>query len=220
MSKSTSMLPSLAGGSGVAAHALVDADLMKVVDAVTLNADRDRKVTLAELWAYMNARLKVDTIVIPGDVSISWEGSTLNMSLQSQIKLRRTSDGLWTLFFEMTTPPPNVVWTVDGEAYILVGPALTSDPVWNNFYDFLGVGVYMAPSPVIGDVHTNLTYVRSGEGFVGAEITQMNNASKQIQLRIKRAKDYTFAKWSHIAPANTELCKLVFEYTLKAFDTV
>ena len=55
MSKSTSMLPSLAGGSGVAAHTLVDADLMKVVDAVTLNADRDRKVTLGELKAYLSA---------------------------------------------------------------------------------------------------------------------------------------------------------------------
>lgn len=51
MSKSTSMLPPLAGGSGVLAHTLTDADLMKVVDAVTLNANRDRKVTLAELKA-------------------------------------------------------------------------------------------------------------------------------------------------------------------------
>ena len=53
MSKSTSMLPSLAGGSGVAAHTLTDADLMKVVDAVTMNADRDRKMTLAELKAFL-----------------------------------------------------------------------------------------------------------------------------------------------------------------------
>lgn len=52
MSKSTSMLPTLAGGSGVLAHTLTDADLMKVVDATTLNADRDRKVTLGELKAY------------------------------------------------------------------------------------------------------------------------------------------------------------------------
>lgn len=49
MSKSIPMLPSLAGGSGVAAHALVDTDLMWVVDAETLDADRDRKATLAEL---------------------------------------------------------------------------------------------------------------------------------------------------------------------------
>lgn len=55
MSKSTSMLPTLAGGSGVAAHTLADADLMKVVDAETLNADRDRKVTLAELRAFLSA---------------------------------------------------------------------------------------------------------------------------------------------------------------------
>lgn len=49
MSKSLPMLPSLAGGSGVAAHALVDTDLLWLVDAATLNADRDRKVTLGEL---------------------------------------------------------------------------------------------------------------------------------------------------------------------------
>ena len=51
MSKSLPMLPSLAGGSGVAAHALVDTDLLWLVDAATLDADRDRKVTLAELKA-------------------------------------------------------------------------------------------------------------------------------------------------------------------------
>ena len=53
MSKSLPMLPSLAGGSGVAAHALDDADLVHVVDAVTLDADRDRKVTLGELRALL-----------------------------------------------------------------------------------------------------------------------------------------------------------------------
>jgi hypothetical protein len=55
MPKSTSMLPTLAGGSGVTAHALTDSDLMKVVDATTLNANRDRQMTLAELKAFVDA---------------------------------------------------------------------------------------------------------------------------------------------------------------------
>ena len=51
MSKSTSMLPTLAGGSGVSAHTLVDADLMKVVDAATLIRAREKGVDPAALLA-------------------------------------------------------------------------------------------------------------------------------------------------------------------------
>jgi len=47
------MLPTLAGGSGVAAHALTDADLLHVVDAETLNENRDRQMTLGELKSFV-----------------------------------------------------------------------------------------------------------------------------------------------------------------------
>lgn len=63
MSKSTSMLPSLAGDSGVAAHTLTDADLMKVVDAATLNANRDRKMTLAELKSYIGISAETERAI-------------------------------------------------------------------------------------------------------------------------------------------------------------
>lgn len=63
MSKSIPMLPSLAGGSGVAAHVLTDNDLMWVVDAETLDADRDRKMTLGELKA-----VTVDPVVAAQDI--------------------------------------------------------------------------------------------------------------------------------------------------------
>lgn len=57
MAKSVPMLPTLAGGSGVAAHALTDNDLLHVVDATTLNANRDRQMTLGELKAFTSADL-------------------------------------------------------------------------------------------------------------------------------------------------------------------
>lgn len=55
MAKSVPMLPTLAGGSGVAAHVLTDDDLLHVVDATTLNANRDRQMSLGELKAFIDA---------------------------------------------------------------------------------------------------------------------------------------------------------------------
>jgi len=78
MSKSLPMLPSLAGGSGVAAHALTDNDLLWMVDASTLDADRDRKVTLGELRALLFGSIApvVDVSTWTASAGITFTGTT------------------------------------------------------------------------------------------------------------------------------------------------
>lgn len=124
MSKSTSMLPTLAGGSGVAAHTLVDADLMKVVDAVTLNADRDRKVTLAELKAFFNHGEQYEILHNPATTGQqilatipNWNGSANGMTMNYGI-LRKDSLGIYTLDMNMTSPTAPASWTASGYADI------------------------------------------------------------------------------------------------------
>lgn len=215
MSKSTSMLPTLAGGSGVAAHTLVDSDLMKVVDSVTLNADRDRKVTLGELKAFFTSPAIAPT-TIPGTATVTWNG-TANTTITSTMQVRRTSDGLWTLICAFTTPTPPATWTSDSQATIVFGPTDTGNAVWQNLYDFIGSGAKSAPSPRISDVHT-AAYPRSGTGFVGSEILSLENASKQLQFRTKRGSDYSYCDWSNIAPASGDAATLIFEYTPFNYD--
>lgn len=77
--KTIPMLPSLSGGSGVAAHTLVDADLAWVVDGVTSDANRDRKATLAELKAYFQ-----DTLP---DRATALETDTASLKLAEQGRL-------------------------------------------------------------------------------------------------------------------------------------
>jgi hypothetical protein len=124
MSKSTSMLPTLAGGSGVAAHTLVDADLMKVVDAVTLNADRDRKVTLGELKAFFNRGEQYEILHNPATTGQqilatipNWNGSANGMTMNYGI-LRKDSLGIYTLDMDMWSPTAPASWTASGTADI------------------------------------------------------------------------------------------------------
>lgn len=118
MSKSTSMLPSLAGGSGVASHALVGADLMKVVDAVTLNADRDRKVTLDELKAFLVAP---DVTALDGRLDALEPKVS---ALQTYVVNSPASTTIADLTVETalaTVTLTEGVWVVSGQASLLLG---------------------------------------------------------------------------------------------------
>ena len=140
MSKSTSMLPSLAGGSGVAAHALVDSDLMKVVDAVTLNADRDRKVTLAELKAFFNRGEQYEILHNPATTGQqvlatipNWNGSANSMTMNYGI-LRKDSLGIYTLDMVMESPAGPSSWTNAGSVRVeLVAGTGAGTAMWDAF---------------------------------------------------------------------------------------
>lgn len=140
MSKSTSMLPTLAGGSGVAAHTLVDADLMKVVDAVTLNADRDRKVTLGELKGYIRNGATYEhlhkpdasgnqlTVTVP-----NWNGSANSGSPNYGI-LKKDDFGIYTLDCVFHSPTAPASWTNSGSLYVdLVAGSGAGTAMWDAF---------------------------------------------------------------------------------------
>lgn len=140
MSKSTSMLPSLAGGSGVAAHTLVDADLVKVVDAVTLNADRDRKVTLAELKAFFLNGAKYEHLHKPdltGNQLLitigNWNGSPASATTNYGI-LTLDSFGIYTLDFVFHSPTAPAAWTNPGALCVeLLAGAGAGTYLWDAF---------------------------------------------------------------------------------------
>lgn len=177
MSKSTSMLSSLAGGSGVAAHTLVDADLMKVVDAVTLNADRDRKVTLGELRSYFRNQATFEHLHVPactGNQLLAtipnWNGSAGSGTVQYGI-LKRDEYGIFTLDFVFHSPTAPAAWTNTGSLHVdLVAGSGAGTALWDDFLTKLlaeqtaGYGIlFVAGQTPRSDFHAPIIHCETAE---------------------------------------------------------
>lgn len=164
MSKSTSMLPSLAGGSGVAAHTLTDSDLMKVVDAATMNANRDRKMTLAELKSYMSIGTEAAKSIFldistadPTTGIIVLNASNYKSNLQVVIVGNPTtnpppaSPGYYTLQVDGALPPGSTIrirGLLSGSSWTTTGTILPVKIQLTNSYSF-GLGSLVYPYPAL-----------------------------------------------------------------------
>ena len=156
MSKSLPMLSSLAGGSGVAAHALTDNDLVHVVDAVTLDADRDRKVALGELRTFVLG-------TAPSDVTaLGVRVTTLEATVSATKQFTGTvlvSNPVTDYDVDLSTIslPVGTKWIVDG--YIKYRPTSVGDSVTSIRASFLIPGtttpygdLYGPPAPASTDI--------------------------------------------------------------------
>ena len=138
--KTIPMLPTLAGGSGVAAHALASTDLMWVVDSVLSDANRDRQATLAELQAYFNRGAASEILHNPAATGNqilatipNWNGSSGSMSMVYGI-LRKDVLGIYTLDMAMNTPTAPASWTASGTADIqFVAGSGAGTTLWDAF---------------------------------------------------------------------------------------
>ena len=136
MPKSIPMLPSLAGGSGVAAHTLTDNDLLWMVDASTLDADRDRKVTLAELKAAivdtaLTAKVAALQTLVTADVyGVSYDGITGIDRVLTSVSL---SAGTWLVTLDASVKMPTAGDTA-GVAMIWSGAAFASRTAYETAY--------------------------------------------------------------------------------------
>lgn len=136
MSKSIPMLPSLAGGSGVAAHVLTDNDLLWVVDAETLDADRDRKMTLGELKAAtvdtaLTGKVSALQTLVTADVyGVSYDGITGIDRVLTSVSLVA---GTWLVTLDASVKMPTALDTA-GTASIWSGAALGSRTAYETAY--------------------------------------------------------------------------------------
>jgi len=134
------MLPTLAGGSGVAAHALTDNDLLHVVDAETLNANRDRQMSLGELRTHFDTGATFEVLHNPATTGnqllgtiADWNGAANGVTV-NYATLTKDALGLFHFAVELTTPTAPASWTAAGNANIrFIAGSGSGTPLWDAF---------------------------------------------------------------------------------------
>lgn len=207
MAKSVPMLPTLAGGSGVAAHVLTDDDLLHVVDATTLNANRDRQMSLGELRTHFDTGATFEVLHNPATTGnqllgtiADWNGAANGVTV-NYATLTKDALGLFHFAVELTTPTAPASWTAAGDAGIsFIAGSGSGTPLWDEFLAQLdaeltgnwGSATYLRAQPL--PIFVASTGNFPAQFFPGGTFAASTPASHSLAVIIRNWSAY--AKWS------------------------